>query len=63
MKRSKVTVEPFTEDHYCCPPNIDRGPLNYKSNMKALGLVLPDKKIFENLFLPGDLHMPPTRTI
>ena len=27
-KRSKVTVEPFTEDHSCCPTNIGRGPLN-----------------------------------
>jgi len=27
-KRSKVTVEPFTEDHLCCPPNIGRGPLD-----------------------------------
>ena len=21
-------VEPFTEDHYCCQPNIGRGPLD-----------------------------------
>ena len=27
-KRSKVTVEPFTEDHDCCPPNVGRGPLD-----------------------------------
>ena len=36
--------------------------------MKALGLVLPDKKIFENCILetyfwPRDLHMQPIRTI
>jgi len=27
-KRSKVTVEPFTEDHKCCPLNISREPLD-----------------------------------
>jgi len=27
-KRSKVTVEPLTEDHLCCPRNIGRGPLD-----------------------------------
>jgi len=25
---TKVTVEPFTEDHSCCPLNIGRGPLD-----------------------------------
>jgi len=27
-KRLEVTVESFTEDHLCCPPNIGRGPLD-----------------------------------
>ena len=40
-------VKPFTEDHYCCPPNIGRGLL--------------DDAIYK--IWPRDLLMQPIRTI
>jgi len=52
-KRSKVTVEPFTESPKMLSTNYWKRTSSwcYTSNMKALGHVVSDKEIFNNCIL------------
>jgi len=69
-KRSKVTVEPFTEDHLCCPPNIGRGLLDDVIHQiwKLLALFSQTRRclkiaFWKPNFWPCDLLMQPIRTV
>jgi len=68
-KRSRVTVNPFTEDHWCCLSNIGRGPLDdaiyqiWKLKPCSFRQKDIENYILKTFVLPRDLLMQPIRTI
>jgi len=62
--KEKVTVEPFTEDHLWCPPNIGRRHQIWK----LWALYFQTRRFlkvafWKSIFRPRDLLMQPIRTI